>query len=417
MSETRLEDKVREVLRTQAATQPFSVSSVFPAVRGARLRLLRNGIVVGVLGLIAAVVAIENLPPSLTETSLPAATQAPPLPHGDGTIAFVGAGDHDIFTVEPDGSGLVRLTDCGAPCGSVGGLAWSPDGSTLLFSRFADKFDPVADVQGPLYAMDADGSNLRPLTDCHAPSCWDGRPVWSPDGTHVAFVRDHAAESGVYVIEADGSNLTLVSTGETGTGALSWSPDGTRIAFDHYTDPNGTATIFIAEADGAGTTTLVSGEGLPSRPAWSPDGTLIAYTSDDAYISKEGVDPPPRARIWVIGVDGTDRRLLYTGARGSADPGNLGWSPSGSKLAFSVAPTSQTVAAFVVDADGSNLRPLSGDGFRMVWSPSGRSIAEVVGGDLVVVSSDGTGARVVTGRLGLFGVAWQPVDRKSTTAG
>jgi TolB protein len=409
MPETRFEDEVRRALRDEAATQPFRVSSVAPAASKARRRLLRNGIVAGVLGLGAVVASLSGIRLAYMDSSVPGTTPTLPLPHGDGKIAFVGASDQDIFTVEPDGSGIVRLTTCEVtPCGSVGGLAWSPDGATLLFSRFKDKFDPVGGAMGPLYAIDADGSNLRPLTDCQSPSCQDFSAVWSPEGTRIAFVRDGSG-SGVYVMDADGSNLTLVSAGDTGSGRPTWSPDGRRIAFDRYADPDGTSTIFIAAADGSGMTPLVSGEGLPSRPAWSPDGALVAYTSNDAYSSKHGVDGQPRARIWVTRVDGADQRLLYSGEPGTTDLGPLAWSPSGTKLAFSIAPNARTRTTFVIDADGSHLRKLPGGGFRLEWAPSGRSIADVVGGSLTVVSSDGTGSRVVADGLGLFGIAWQPV--------
>ena len=79
--------------------------------------------------------------------------------------------------------------------------AWSPDGRTIVFVSWRDG-------NGEVYAMDADGSGPRNLTQNPAN---DVRPAWSPDGRSIAFVSRRDGNSEIYVMNADGSrkrNLT-----------------------------------------------------------------------------------------------------------------------------------------------------------------------------------------------------------------
>ncbi len=132
-----------------------------------------------------------------------------------------------LYTVRPDGSGLVRLSD------EVPGphrALWSPDGGRIVF--FMGDNDYELDV----YVMDANGSNVRRLTD------WGGLdlfPVWSPDGAWIAFASDRDAtraeqesnRSGeeiftglsLYVMRTDGTDVSTVLEGD-GVLPVSWSP-------------------------------------------------------------------------------------------------------------------------------------------------------------------------------------------------
>ncbi|MGH2641796.1 MAG: TolB family protein [Actinomycetota bacterium] len=170
--------------------------------------------------------------------------------------------------------------------------AWSPDASQIAFFR--------GPPLGPshLYVMDADGSDLRQLT---RGSVWDRNAAWSPDGTRIAFARSGNDGYEVYLMDADGSNVTAVtSVAAESAPSPSWSPDGSRIALD----VNG--AIHVVSADGTGLRRLSQDlpEGvLDMDPSWSPDGTQIAfmrYTNDDVADSAEDGD------IWIVSSDGTD---------------------------------------------------------------------------------------------------------------
>ena len=59
-------------------------------------------------------------------------------------------------------------------------------------------------LDGEIYIIDADGKNLRQLTDHPA---WDSKPVWLPDGRHIAFVSDRRGGFSTYTMELAGDNI------------------------------------------------------------------------------------------------------------------------------------------------------------------------------------------------------------------
>jgi hypothetical protein len=125
------------------------------------------------------------------------------FPGSNGKIAFTRykQGDHEIFAINPDGSGLSNLTDNNR---DDYWPDWSADGTEISF---------IGDG-GDLYIMNADGSGQTKLLDntcirCRAPS-------WSPDGTQIAFRFDHDGNTDIYLINVGGTGLTPLSPG-TGT--------------------------------------------------------------------------------------------------------------------------------------------------------------------------------------------------------
>ena len=118
------------------------------------------------------------------------------------------SGDHDIYTVEPDGSNLSRLTDDNTYLDIR--PSWSPDGKKIVFER-----ELVTGGRGKhwVMVMGADGSNIRKLPVRTRSS----NVSWSPDGTKLTFdvgnppnfdVRD------IYMTDADGSNqINLTGSG------------------------------------------------------------------------------------------------------------------------------------------------------------------------------------------------------------
>lgn len=124
----------------------------------------------------------------------------------------------ELFTMRPDGSDVRQLTR--------GGIAtyasWSPDGSRLVFRK------QLADGNSEIFVMVADGTDLTNLTRHPA---FDGWPAWSRDGKRIVFARESGEYAGIHVMNADGSGVRLVSTLPGRCTNPRWSPVADRILF------------------------------------------------------------------------------------------------------------------------------------------------------------------------------------------
>jgi len=174
----------------------------------------------------------------------------------------------DIYVMNSNGTGQERLTFTYSGRSSAD-PSWSPDSQRIVFSSQLGGTDCSADE---IYVMDADGSNQTPLTDneddyeCDDgyPDYWDRNPSWSPDGTQIIFAATRGGNPGIYVMNADGTGQTQLTTvnfnDHISILTPSWSPDGTEIAFSSAR--NNAADIYVMDADGTEPFALTYDNGL-----------------------------------------------------------------------------------------------------------------------------------------------------------
>ena len=89
--------------------------------------------------------------------------------------------------------------------------------------------------QADVYVMEPDGTRRRRLTRTSVSD--ETAPAWSPDGRKIAFARNGSGDDGIYVMDADGSDVRRLTSGQDLE--PSWSPDGTQLAFTRTTRPPG----------------------------------------------------------------------------------------------------------------------------------------------------------------------------------
>src|SRR5262245_10804949 len=198
--------------------------------------------------------------------------------------------------------------------------AFSPDGSRIAFRSERDG--------GGVFLMDADGGNLRRLTN-------EGfNPAWSPDGREIVYATSAAnsphsrnnARSRLMAVNVETRERRLIDTG-SGKDAVqpSWSPNGARIAYWGLRDTD--RDIWTVPAGGGEPTPVTNDEATDWNPVWSPDGKYLYFASDSHGAM----------RFWRLPIDQTTGRVIgereaVTGA--GAESWHPSFSRDGKRLAY-----------------------------------------------------------------------------------
>jgi Tol biopolymer transport system component len=245
--------------------------------------------------------------------------------------AFTGARGRSLAIMDSDGSHLHALLD--ATNQVIAFPVWSPDGSQIAFGIGGFFGRPVQ--PGQLALIRPDGSGLRMLTSGKSSS---GFPSWSPDGKQLVFRVMGNGEQGLRILTLDGGKITQL-TSEYDTFPV-WSPRGDRIAFCSSRD--GDFDIFTIRPDGSEVRKLTDSHSNDAHPTWSPDGDWIVFSSsrkgfkDEGLLYEEG-GPQPNGELFVMRADGSEVSQLTDNQWEDAAPT---WCPAPVGSAVSqVAPT------------------------------------------------------------------------------
>ena len=190
---------------------------------------------------------------------------------------------------------------------TVSNPAISPDGSQVVFSRgWVDKVKDQGRTN--IWIVDTAGTRLRELTR----GSWrDSAPVWSPDGSRIAFLSDRDGTTQIHVLFVTTGELSQLTHIERTPANLSWSPDGKQLAF----------TMFVPDED------PILPVQLPKRPRgaeWARGATIV----DRLTWARDGEGPVEKGYTHVFTLDAvtggtprqiTDGKFSHTAPEWSAD--------------------------------------------------------------------------------------------------
>jgi len=316
---------------------------------------------------------------------------------------------------------LDRIADVAEP-------QFSPDGEHLAYSVTTTNVEGD-ERQSDLWRVRFDGRERVQLTHTADHSEW--QPAWSPDGRRLAFLADRGeedADTQVWVMSASGGEAQRLTDFPGGVEDYAWSPDGTRLAviardparpagtpkpknpppivIDRYwfkEDVTGYLDsrrqhLYVFDVATGRSELLTAGEHDEYLPAWSPDGRQIAY------VTKRGKDPDRHLNFDIYVVEpraGAIERQVTTFAGGDLDPEwgtRPAWSPDGRRIAYLQGGEDKWVyyspcrLAVVDVASGETTLPAALDTWftKPHWAPDGRSIYVLVEGSRVTYLSQVT---------------------------
>jgi Tol biopolymer transport system component/DNA-binding winged helix-turn-helix (wHTH) protein len=324
------------------------------------------------------------------------------------SIAFMRNSDSDrgIYIIPAIGGPARKVY---TPKGTIewerGTLSWSPDGKHLVFPD-----GKTANSPSSIYSLSLDSLEAVPISS--PPKFWDGDvgPVFSPDGTKIAFLRaTDAAVRDIYVMDATGGEPHRLTNDDRFVNAVTWTRDGSAIIFS--SDRRGKFSLWRVELSGGDPVRLPVGGEDAFNPVIAPEGNRMVYAQSSSkwsimrarlnpaqskepptpLLSSTQQDSAPQIspdgmhiafqswrsgtqEIWICSSNGTELAKLTSFERSLT--GSPAWSPDGKQITFDSRPDGHS-HIFVVDVQGGIPHQVThGDSNDIVpsWSRDGRWI-------------------------------------------
>jgi Tol biopolymer transport system component len=191
-------------------------------------------------------------------------------------------------------------------------------------------------------------SPIRQLTNTTAANV---RPAYSPDGKRIAFQSNRDGPYQIFVMDADGGNVTQLTSGDADNRHPAWSPDGRLIAIDSGTDA--VREIWTIEVSSKRRTQVTNLGAIASFPSFSPDGKGLSF-----YVYQTS-----SMDLWLTAADGRGTPARLTRNLASVDNNQCtfachaaAWSRDGSRLALSDGDSSRVI---IISASGGTPTPIS----------------------------------------------------------
>jgi Tol biopolymer transport system component len=266
-----------------------------------------------------------------------------------------------------------------------------PASGRIVFSRN----DPAID-DSFVYLIDPNGTSERLLVP-GAHEC----PRWSPDGKDISLgsgIFENAGQpNGIFRAFTTLEHTRYLPDPTLNLGCPIWSPDGSRLAYEGWddADPTRNGIYTLNAADGSDLHRLTSNSNGGDLPGdYSADGTQLFFMR----VSENHEQGP----LMVVGTDGSDARLVTSNAYGA---------PSMSRDGQTLL-ASRSGSLYLIAVDGSLATPIeilntTMDAYEPMWSPDGSWILFTLYADL---SGGGDIARVRPDGTGLFQITHDPAD-------
>jgi Tol biopolymer transport system component len=267
----------------------------------------------------------------------------------NGRIAFVGnqSGSFQLYTMNPDGSHMIRITNLPTTPFETWVPDFSPDGRRITFCF--GTVNSMGNLVTEIYVINVDSTGLTKLTNDGGFDCF---PRWSPDGARIVFARflPITLQTVLTTMRADGSDKRELTTPFWWIARSGFTPDGDRILWE--TQQAGfVSVIWIMDADGEHQMRLTPAPlkaGEISAP--SPDGEHVVF------IDNQNTPPVLPNVLFQMNLDGTDIHQL-TRSVGDSHDVFPNYSPDGKQIVFASdrMSSSHSLDIFTIDADGTHL--------------------------------------------------------------